>query len=37
MLDLAVRIALFMVGWGAAFSCLMLGYLGWQLYWDSRR
>jgi hypothetical protein len=37
MIEIAVRIAWFMMGWGAAFTCLMVAYLGCQLYWDSRR
>jgi len=37
MLEIVLRIAWFMLGWTAAFGCLMVAYLGCQLYWDSRR
>jgi len=36
MLEIALRIGWFLMGWGAAFTCLMACYLGWQLYRDSR-
>jgi hypothetical protein len=37
MLEIVLRIAWFVMGWGAAFTLLMACYLGWELYWDSRR
>jgi len=37
MAEIILRIGWFLMGWTAAFSCLMLGYLGWQIYLGSRR
>ena len=37
MLEIALRIGWFLMGWGAAFTVLMVAYIGCQLYLGSRR
>jgi hypothetical protein len=37
MLEIALRIGWFLMGWGAAFTVLMMAYIGCQLYLGSRR